>query len=62
MRQKILLGRRAIPKQVRLPHGTSFVARYEIISRKNLPGNIRVTETRTIGLRNKRKIKTKNKR
>ena len=48
MRQKILLGRCAVPKQVRLPDGTSFVARYERISRKNLPGNRRVTKTRTI--------------
>ena len=62
MRQKILLGRRAVPKRVRLPDGTSFVARYERISRKNLPGNIKVTKTRTIGPRNKIKTRTKKKR
>ena len=62
MRQKILLGRCALPKRVRLPDGTSFVARYERVSSKNLPGNIRVTKTRTIGLRNKRKTRTKKKR
>ena len=62
MRQKILLGRRALPKRVRLPDGTSFVARYERISRKDLPGNITVTKTRTIGPRNKRKTRTKKKR
>ena len=45
MRQKILLGRCAVPKRVRLPDGTSFVARYERISKKNLPGNRRVTKT-----------------
>ena len=27
------------------PNGTSFAARYERISKKNLPGNIRVTNT-----------------
>ena len=54
MRQKILFGRRAVPKRVRLPDGTSFVARYERISRKSLPGNIRVTKTRTTGPRNRR--------
>ena len=57
MRQKILLGRRAVPKRVRLPNGTSFVARYERISRKSLPGNIRITKTRTIGPKNKRKTR-----
>ena len=36
MRQEILLGRHAVPKRVRLPDGTSFVARYKRISRKNL--------------------------
>ena len=59
MRQKILLGRRAVPKRVRLPNSTSFVARYERISRKSLPGNIRITKTRTIGPRNKRKTRVK---
>ena len=61
MREKLLLGRRAVPKRVRLPDGASFVARYEI-SRKNLPENIRVTKTRTIGPTNKRKTRAKKKR
>ena len=39
MRQKILLGHHAVPKRVRLPNGTSFVTRYERITRKNLSGN-----------------------
>ena len=34
-----------------VPHGVTFAARYERISRKNSPGNIRVTRTRTIGPR-----------
>ena len=53
MREKIVLGCRAVPKRVRLPDGTSFVARFERISRKSLPKNIRVTKTRTIGPRNR---------
>ena len=62
MRQKILLGRRAIPKRVRLPDGTSFVTRYERISRERLRGNIRVTKTRTIGSRNRQTVRIKKKR
>ena len=49
MRQKIVLRRRAVPLNVTLPNGISFVARYKRISKKNLPGNIRVTRTRTSG-------------
>ena len=56
MRQKIVLGRRAIPLRVNLPDGTSFVSRYERISRKNLPKNS-VSRTRTTGPRNKQKTK-----
>ena len=62
MREKIVLGRRAVPKRVRLPDGTSFVARYERISRSSLPGNIRVTRTRTVGPRNRRAPRIKKKR
>ena len=57
MRAKIVLGRPAVPKRVRLPNGTSFVARYERTSRKNSPGNIRVT--RTVEPRNKRQTRVK---
>ena len=62
MREKIVLGCRAVPKRVRLPDGTSFVARYERMSRKSLPGNIRVTRTRTVGPRNRQAPRTKKKR
>ena len=62
MREKIVLGCRAAPKRVRLPDGTSFVARYERINRKSLPGNIRVTRTRTVGPRNRQAPRTKKKR
>ena len=62
MREKIVLGHRAVPKRVRLPNGTSLVARYERISRSSLPGNIRVTRTRTVGPRNRRAPRIKKKR
>ena len=44
---------------VNLPNGTSFMSRYKRISRKQLPGNIRVTRTRIIGPRKKPKTKKK---
>ena len=62
MREKIVLGRRAVPTRVRLPDGTSFVARYERIRRSSFPGNIRVTRTRADGPRNRRAPRIKKKR
>ena len=62
MRNKTVLGRRAVPKRVTLPNGTTFVSRYKKISRKNLLGNIIVSRTRTIGPRNKRRAKPKQKK
>ena len=59
MRQKIILRRQAVPANITLPNGTTFVARYERIGRKNLPGNIRVTKTRTIDPQKKRTRKKK---
>ena len=56
MRQKIVLRRRAVPKHVMLPNGTSFMAKYERMGRKNLPGIIKVRRTKTIGPR-KRRVK-----
>ena len=57
MRDKIVLRRRAGPKVVNLPDGRSFTAKYEKISRKQLPRNIRVKRARKIGLRrNNRRI------
>ena len=46
MKDKIVLRKRATPKVVNLPNGNTFVARYERISSKQLPRNIRVTRTR----------------
>ena len=58
MRQKIILRQQAVSKQVTLPNGTSFMAQYERMSRKNLPGNIRAPRIRTIGPR-KRRVRKK---
>ena len=58
MRQKIVLRRRAVPSNITLLNDTTFAARYERTSSKNLPGNIRITRTRTIGPQ-KRRIRKK---
>ena len=52
MKQKNVLRRRTIPKVVTLPNGTIFTSRYERISRKQLPSNIKVKKVRTVGPRN----------
>ena len=57
MREKKVLRQRTSPMVVTLPNGTTFTARYEGISRKQLPLNIHVKNERKIGSRNK-KIKT----
>ena len=57
MREKIVLRQRTTPKQVTLPKVTAFTARYERISRKQLPINIHVKNARKIGPRNKNKSK-----
>ena len=57
MREKILLKRTTVPKQVTLPKGTTFTARYERISRKQLPINIHIKNNGRIGPRNKNKGK-----
>ena len=59
MRDKILLHRQPVPVAVNLPNGASFVSRYKRISRKQLPGNIRVRRTRTINPRKNRKQRKK---
>ena len=45
VRNKILLRRKMTPKRVTLPDGHSFVARYERVSRKNLPRNVTTVKT-----------------
>ena len=56
MRQKIVLRRPAVPKQVILPNSTLFMAKYERMGGKNLPGIIKVRRTKTNGPR-KRRVK-----
>ena len=57
MREKIILKRRTSPKQITLLNGSTFTARYERISRKQLPINIHVKNAGKIGPRNKNKSK-----
>ena len=52
-KRKIVLKKRSIQKIVTLPNGTTFTARCERISRKQLPSNIRVKEVRAVGMRNR---------
>ena len=57
VKQTVILRKRANPKIVNLPNGRSFTSRWETISRKQLPINIRVKRQRKIGpRRNKRMI------
>ena len=51
VKKHIVLRKRANPKVVNLPNGKSFVSKWERISRKYLPIDIKVTRNRTIGPR-----------
>ena len=51
VKQTVILRKRANPKVVNLPNGRSFTSRWERISRKQLPINIRVKRQRMIGPR-----------
>ena len=51
VKQAVILGKRTNPKVVNLLNGRSFTSRWERISRKQLPINIRVKRQRTIGPR-----------
>ena len=53
MRQNILLSRCTTPQRICLPNGQSFLGRYERGSRRNLPGNVTIKQTRWIGLRSR---------
>ena len=48
VKQTIILRKRAAPKVVNLPNGRFFTSKWERISRKQLPVNIRVKRQRTI--------------
>ena len=57
VKRHIILRKRANPKTFNLPNGRSFVSKWERISRKQLPMNIRINIVRTIGRRrNNRRI------
>ena len=49
MRETIILRRCATSRQITLPNGQTFAARYERTSRRNLPRNVTVRRTRWIG-------------
>ena len=51
VQQMAILEKKAAPKIVNLPNGRSFTAKWERISRKQLPVNIRVKRQGTIGPR-----------
>ena len=57
VKRHIILRKRANPKTFNLPNSRSFVSKWERISRKQLPMNIRINIVRTIGRRrNNRRI------
>ena len=51
MKQTIFLRKRKAPKVINLPNGRSFTSKWERISRKHFPINIKVQRQRKIGLR-----------
>ena len=51
VKQTVILRKRAAPKIVNLPNGRFFTSKWERISRKQLPINIKVNRQRTIGPR-----------
>ena len=53
MREKILVRRRTTLQRIRLPNRQSFLARYERVSRQNLPRNVTIKQTRRIGPKNR---------
>ena len=55
---KKLLRRHVMLQRVRLPNRQSFLAMYKRVSRRNLPRSGTVKQTRQIGPRNKRRLKT----
>ena len=51
VKKHIILSKRRAPVTVRLPNGRSFISRWERISQKQLPINIKVSRNRAIGPR-----------
>lgn len=58
-KQKNLLRMHTSPQQVCLPNRQLFLARYERVSRRNLPKKMTITRKIQIGPRNQRKQKQK---
>ena len=56
VKQTIILRKRANPKVVYLPNSRFFTSKWERISRKQLPINIKVTKRRTIGPRKNNRL------
>ena len=56
VKKHIILRKRSNPVLANLPTGRSFTSRWERISRKQLPINIKVTQNRTIGPRRNNRI------
>ena len=54
-RKKILLRQKATPQRVTLPNGQSFLARYERVSRKNLPSNVTIRRSQTKRIKTSKK-------
>lgn len=59
MKQNVLVKRSVMPQRVCLLNDTSFIVKYERVSRKNLPSNMTIRQTKTIGPRNRRTRKKK---
>ena len=57
VKKHVILRKMRAPVQITLPDGKSFTSRLERISRKQLPINIKVAKSRTIGPRRKRNVK-----
>ena len=56
VRQTIILIKRAVPKTVNLLKGKSFISKWERISRKKLPINMKVQRQRKIDPRKNNRI------
>ena len=57
-RNKILVRQKVTPERVTLPNGRYFSVRYERVSRKNLPSNVTIRRSWTIGPKWQRKRRT----
>ena len=51
VKQTVILRKRANPKVINLPNGRSFTSKWEIISKKQLPINVKVKRQQAIGPR-----------